>query len=186
MIISQLNQALYKVLVDLIRNTKDSNQNQIWGLQEKIFMIGYNNNISLPSDNQFILIKRGKIRSLMHQQLAHINYSAKQKSRSGEFTVDIELKVSSTSNNPMGLSLDEAWNQLFYQEVVDSWLTPFSLLNTGQRFNSVAPIYLEIDNGLYVIHNIFYFTLMYRLESMAIYTPYATIETDLNQINRDI
>lgn len=186
-IISPLNQALYKMLVRLITKTEDNAGNKIWDLSKNIFMLGYSsNNISLPTNNQYILIKRGAIKSLMHQQYPIKNYKDQTLKMTGEFTVGVTLEVVSTTQKSLGLSLEEAWMELFYQEVIASWLRPFNLLNTPNRFNSVHPIYLEIDNGSYIIKNIFEFTLMYKTESIDNYLKYDTIDENLHQINRDI
>lgn len=185
-IISPLNQALYKMLVRLIINTVDHVGNRIWNLSNNIFMLGYSsNNISLPNDNQYILIKRGAIKSLMHQQYPIKDYTNQTVKRTGEFTVVVTLEVVSTTQKSLGLSLEEQWSELFYQEVIAKWLNPFNLLNTPNRFNSINPIYLEIDNGCYIIKNIFEFTLMYKTESVDNYLKYDTIDENLHQINRD-
>lgn len=185
-IISPLNQALFQVICHLLKKTKNNDGKAIWTSEKNIFMLGYSsNNISLPKDNQYILIKRGAIKSLMHQQYPIKNYTDQTLKRTGEFTVGVTLEVVSTTQKSLGLSLEEQWAELFYQEVIAKWLKPFNLLNTPNRFNSIHPIYLEIDNGCYVIKNIFEFTLMYKTESIDNYLKYDTIDENLHQINRD-
>lgn len=184
--ISPLTQQLFASLLRLINNTVSFDGKKIWSLDDSIFMIPFNNNIIPPSKNLYMLIHQQDIRSLMHQQQYITDYKEQTIKAVGEFTVDVQIDVYSPTTKPYGMGLQEQWSMVFNQSIITKWIYPFGLLNTGQRFKSIKPISLELDNGEYVIKNIFQFTLMYSLENIAKYVPYDTIDTDLNQINRDV